>query len=81
MGKRLCAAKPWQPMARAAETPFVGDQSADLKAAFRAGRRRVLVEAGLGRKALATGLPAYVAPVSVHPELAAAVQALLPMMC
>jgi D-glycero-D-manno-heptose 1,7-bisphosphate phosphatase len=66
--------------ARAADTPFVGDQSADLKAAFHAGCRRVLVKTGLGRKALAGGLPSYVAPVSIHPDLAAAVQAILQMM-
>ena len=66
--------------ARASETPFVGDQSADLKAAFHAGCRRFLVETGLGRKALASGLPAYVAPVSVHPDLAAAAQAIVQTM-
>jgi D-glycero-D-manno-heptose 1,7-bisphosphate phosphatase len=66
--------------AQPSSTPFVGDQSADLKAAFHAGCRRVLVKTGLGRKALADGLPLYVAPVSVHPDLAAAVPALLQMM-
>jgi D-glycero-D-manno-heptose 1,7-bisphosphate phosphatase len=62
------------------ETPFVGDQSADLKAAFRAGCHRFLVKTGLGRKALADGLPLYVAPVSIHPDLAAAVETIVKMM-
>ena len=41
--------------ARAADTPFVGDQVEDLKAAFHAGCRRVLVRTGLGRKLSKTG--------------------------
>ena len=61
--------------ARAAETPFVGDQADDLRAAFHAGCRRVLVKTGLGRKTLAHGIPRYVLPVSVHDDLAAAVDA------
>jgi D-glycero-D-manno-heptose 1,7-bisphosphate phosphatase len=61
--------------ARAADTPFVGDQVEDLKAAFHAGCRRVLVRTGLGRKALEDGLPQYVQPVAVHDDLAAAVDA------
>ena len=40
--------------------PFVGDQADDLKAAFHAGCRRVLVRTGLGRKTLEQGLPQYV---------------------
>jgi D-glycero-D-manno-heptose 1,7-bisphosphate phosphatase len=62
--------------ARAADTPYVGDQADDLRAAFHAGCRRVLVRTGLGREALAR-LPAWVAPVSVHCNLLAAVQNLL----
>jgi D-glycero-D-manno-heptose 1,7-bisphosphate phosphatase len=61
--------------ARAADTPFVGDQVDDLKAAFHAGCQRVLVRTGLGRKALADGLPQYVEPVAVYDDLAAAVHA------
>ena len=60
-----------------AETPFVGDQADDLKAAFHAGCRRVLVRTGLGRKTLEDGLPQYVSPVAVHDDLAAVVDAQL----
>ena len=56
-----------------AETPFVGDQADDLKAAFHVGCKRVLVRTGLGRKALEEGLPKYVSPVAVHDDLAAVV--------
>jgi D-glycero-D-manno-heptose 1,7-bisphosphate phosphatase len=63
--------------ARPAETPFVGDQNADLQAAFHAGCQRVLVRTGLGRKTLASGISAYVAPVAVYADLAEAVTALL----
>ncbi len=59
--------------ARAGDTPFVGDQLDDLKAAFHAGCPRVLVRTGLGRKTLEKGLPQYVEPVAVHDSLAAAV--------
>lgn len=59
--------------ARPADTPFVGDQVEDLKAAFHAGCRRVLVRTGLGRKALEEGVPDYVQPVAVYDDLAAAV--------
>ena len=59
------------------ETPFVGDQADDLKAAFHAGCKRVLVRTGLGRKTLEDGLPQYVSPVAVHDDLAAAVEAQL----
>ena len=61
----------------AAETPFVGDQIDDLRAAFHAGCKRVLVKTGLGRKTLADGLPPYLSPVSVQDDLAAAVDAAL----
>jgi D-glycero-D-manno-heptose 1,7-bisphosphate phosphatase len=59
------------------ETPFVGDQLDDLKAAFHAGCKRVLVRTGLGRKILAQALPDYVSPISVHDDLGAAVDAQL----
>lgn len=61
--------------ARAAETPYVGDQADDLKAAFHAGCKRVLVRTGLGRKTLEHGLPTYVSPVAVHDDLAAVADA------
>jgi D-glycero-D-manno-heptose 1,7-bisphosphate phosphatase len=61
--------------ARAADTPFVGDQVDDLKAAFHAGCPRVLVRTGLGRKALSDGLPQYLEPVAVYDDLAAVVDA------
>ena len=63
--------------ARAAETPFIGDQVDDLRAAFHTGCPRVLVKTGLGDKTLAGGLPDYVAPVAVYTDLAQAVQGLL----
>jgi D-glycero-D-manno-heptose 1,7-bisphosphate phosphatase len=59
------------------ETPFVGDQVDDLKAAFHAGCRRVLVRTGLGRKTLEQGLPQYLSPVEVHADLADVVDAQL----
>ncbi len=59
------------------ETPFIGDQADDLKAAFHAGCKRVLVRTGLGRKTLVQGLPQYLAPVAVHDDLAAVVDAQL----
>ena len=55
--------------ANPAMTPYVGDQVDDLKAAFHAGCRRVLVRTGLGRKTLARPMPQYVKPVSVHDDL------------
>jgi D-glycero-D-manno-heptose 1,7-bisphosphate phosphatase len=58
-----------------AQTPFVGDQAEDLKAAFHAGCKRVLVRTGLGRKTLEEGLPQYLSPVSVQNDLAAVVDA------
>ena len=60
-----------------ADTPFVGDQADDLKAAFHAGCKRVLVRTGLGSKTLAEGLPQYLSPVAVHDDLAAVVSAQL----
>jgi D-glycero-D-manno-heptose 1,7-bisphosphate phosphatase len=60
-----------------ADTPFVGDQADDLKAAFHAGCKRVLVRTRLGRKTLAEGLPHYFSPVAVHDDLAAVVSAQL----
>jgi D-glycero-D-manno-heptose 1,7-bisphosphate phosphatase len=63
--------------AQAPETPFVGDQADDLKAAFHAGCRRVLVRTGLGAKTLADGLPAYVRPVTVADNLRAAALAIV----
>jgi D-glycero-D-manno-heptose 1,7-bisphosphate phosphatase len=63
--------------ARPSETPFIGDQSDDLQAAFHAGCRPVLVKTGLGHSTLAEGLPAYVARVGIHADLAEAVEALL----
>ena len=56
-------------------TAFVGDQPDDLKGAFHAGCRRILVRTGLGARALADGLPRYVAPVEVFDDLGAAVDA------
>jgi D-glycero-D-manno-heptose 1,7-bisphosphate phosphatase len=61
--------------AEPAQTAFVGDQLDDLKAAFHAGCRRVLVLTGLGRKSLERGLPDYLQPVGVFADLGAAVDA------
>ncbi len=55
--------------AHAAETPFVGDQANDLRAAFHAGCRRVLVLTGLGRWTHRRKLPVYVDPVTVASDL------------
>ena len=63
--------------AASADTPFVGDQADDLKAAFHAGCQRVLVRTGLGRNTLAQGLPLYVEPVAIFDDLAGAVEAKL----
>jgi D-glycero-D-manno-heptose 1,7-bisphosphate phosphatase len=49
----------------------------DLRAAFHAGCRRVLVRTGLGARTLAHGLPDYVQPVMVANDLAAAVDLFL----
>lgn len=59
----------------ASQTPFVGDQLDDLKAAFKAGCRRVLVRTGLGRKTLEAGVPQYLLPISIHHDLSSAVDA------
>jgi D-glycero-D-manno-heptose 1,7-bisphosphate phosphatase len=61
----------------AADTPFVGDQADDMKAAFHAGCRRLLVRTGLGRQALRAGLPAYVHPVEVAEDLSEAAELIL----
>lgn len=61
--------------ARPSDTAFIGDQVDDLKAAFHAGCRRVLVLTGLGRHALEEGLPQYVDPVEIATDLPAAVEA------
>lgn len=53
-------------------TPFVGDQADDLRAAFHARCRRILVTTGLGAKTLMAGLPHYVHPVIVCEDLIAA---------
>jgi D-glycero-D-manno-heptose 1,7-bisphosphate phosphatase len=63
--------------AQAQETPFVGDQADDLKAAFHAGCPRILVRTGLGAKALAAGLPDYLSPVTVADDLRAAALAII----
>jgi D-glycero-D-manno-heptose 1,7-bisphosphate phosphatase len=63
--------------AEARATPFVGDQSDDLKAAFHAGCRRILVKTGLGSKTLARGLPDYVRPFAVFDDLLAAAQGIV----
>jgi D-glycero-D-manno-heptose 1,7-bisphosphate phosphatase len=61
--------------ANAADTAFVGDQADDLKAAFHAGCRPVLVKTGLGQKTLLEGLPKYLGFVEIHDDLASAVDA------
>lgn len=72
--------KPWPGMLKEAmerfgavpaDTPFVGDQADDLRAAFHAGCRRVLVRTGLGTKTLREGYPDYVRPVLVVDDLEA----------
>lgn len=63
--------------ATAPETFFVGDQKADLQAAFHARCRGILVRTGMGAKTLAAGLPAYLAPVEAADDLAAAVDLVL----
>jgi D-glycero-D-manno-heptose 1,7-bisphosphate phosphatase len=50
-------------------TPFLGDQADDLRAAFHAGCRRILVRTGLGTKALAAGLPDYLKPFAIYDSL------------
>jgi D-glycero-D-manno-heptose 1,7-bisphosphate phosphatase len=63
--------------ATAAETPMIGDNLPDLKAAAALGCPRHLVRTGHGAKVQAAGLPPEVLPVRVHDDLAAAVAALL----
>lgn len=63
--------------ASAAATPLVGDSLRDLEAAAALGCPRILVRTGHGEKTLETGLPESVQPVTVHDDLAAAVEALL----
>ena len=63
--------------AHPAATPMVGTEVADLQAAQRAGCSRVLVRTGKGRDTQGGGLPEEVLPVSVHDDLAAAVDAYL----
>jgi len=58
--------------AQARETPFIGDQADDLKAAFHAGCRRILVRTGLGAKAIAVGLPDYLRPFAIADDLRSA---------
>ena len=58
-------------------TFFVGDQKADLQAAFHARCRGILVRTGMGAKTLAQGLPAYLEPVEVADDLADAVRRVL----
>lgn len=58
-------------------TFFVGDQKADLQAAFHARCRGILVRTGMGRKILAAGLPAYLEPVETADDLFAAVTMVL----
>jgi D-glycero-D-manno-heptose 1,7-bisphosphate phosphatase len=58
--------------ARPSATPFVGDQLDDLKAAFHAGCRRILVRTGLGTKAMAASIPDYVRHFTVYDNLLAA---------
>ena len=58
--------------ASASATPFIGDQPDDMKAAFHAGCRRVLVKTGLGAKAITAGLPQYLEPFVVYENLFAA---------
>lgn len=50
-------------------TAFVGDQADDLKAAFHARCKRVLVRTGLGRKTIAQTLPQYVMPIAIYDDL------------
>jgi D-glycero-D-manno-heptose 1,7-bisphosphate phosphatase len=59
------------------ETPFVGDQLDDLKAAFHAGCPRILVRTGLGRHTLRAPLPDYVKPVRVVEDLAEAADSII----
>jgi len=59
------------------ETPLIGDDIRDLKAAATIGCPRHLVQTGKGEAILKQGLPLEVLPVCVHKDLLAAVQFLL----
>jgi len=58
-------------------TFFVGDQKADLQAAYHARCRGILVRTGMGGKTLAKGLPAYLEPVEAADDLSDAVRMVL----
>jgi len=60
-----------------AATPMVGDSLGDMQAALAAGCPRVLLRTGHGARTQAAGLPPELAPVAVHADLAAYVDALL----
>jgi D-glycero-D-manno-heptose 1,7-bisphosphate phosphatase len=57
--------------AKPAETPFIGDQLDDLRAATSARCRRVLVRSGNGSKTEREGIPNTARPLEVHDDLAA----------
>jgi D-glycero-D-manno-heptose 1,7-bisphosphate phosphatase len=59
------------------ETPMIGDNLPDLRAAATVGCPRHLVRTGHGAKVQAAGIPPEVLPIRVHEDLAAAVVALL----
>lgn len=61
--------------AKAADTPFVGDQVSDLEAAAHAHCRPVLVRTGLGCKTERRLIPEYAKPLAVYDDLAAFVDA------
>jgi D-glycero-D-manno-heptose 1,7-bisphosphate phosphatase len=61
--------------AKAADTPFVGDQVSDLEAAARARCQRVLVRTGLGWITEKRFIPEYVKPLAVYADLATFVDA------
>lgn len=60
-----------------AATPMIGDSLRDMQAALQVGCRRVLVRTGHGRKTEADPALKDVVPVTVHDDLASAVNALL----
>ncbi|SKA20395.1 D-glycero-D-manno-heptose 1,7-bisphosphate phosphatase [Enhydrobacter aerosaccus] len=61
--------------AKAADTPFVGDQLSDLKAAWRARCPGILVRTGLGRQTESGPIPRYARPQAVYDDLQAFVDA------
>ncbi len=63
--------------ADAAQTPFIGDSLRDLQAGLKAGCPRVLVRTGHGAEVEAAGIPAELAPVTIHDDLYAAATAIL----